>query len=337
MNEPVQRNREVTLGYYSLSQRFKSRISDDASWPTFATWASAQAGRTIRKQDLERTLERRLGDSPMVRRIVEGPLRIGVQHVTRAVLQLNPFERSSQAVARGNIKVYEEIGAELARFLALVESGATDAAYTAFIDGLRPGPPPDGQDYLKRAFRAYLNAFALPAGRDRSQWVFAGNVAIGYHEQTRLQPEIASAVNGSFWDGIEVKDRILDLLAPEIGSVRRFASGLALRAIARPELEPLVSEARRLIHEIITEALMVLELPGETLRLGRDLRGSMCASLMPLENVDARELLAAIDVTSDSLTGTGTEDWADFAQRIHYIADLFRSWQDRQRLFEQTT
>jgi hypothetical protein len=337
MTDVAARNREVTRGYYALSQRFKNRIGGDASWTTFATWASAQAGRTIRKQDLERALERRLGDSPVVRRIVEGPLRIGVQHITRAVLQLNPFERSSQAVARGNIKVYEEIGAEMARFLALVESGATDAQFSAFIDGLKPGPPPDAQDYLKRAFRAYLNAFALPDGRDRSQWVFAGNVAIGYHEQTRLQPEIAGAVDGSFWDGLEVKDRILDLLAPEIGSVRRFASALALRAIARPELEPLVSEARRLIHEIITEALMVLELPDETLRLGRDLRGAICASLTPLENTDARALLAAIDVTPDSLAGTGTDDWTDFAQRIHYIADLFRSRQDRQRLFEQTS
>ena len=123
MTDLAERNRQVTLGYYALSQRFKNRIPEDANWTTFATWASAQAGRTIRKEDLLRTLERRLGDSPVVRRIVDGPLRISAKFLLRAVLQLNPFERSSQAVARGNIKVYEEIGAEIAKFLSLVDPG----------------------------------------------------------------------------------------------------------------------------------------------------------------------------------------------------------------------
>lgn len=334
MTDMAERNREVTLGYYALSQRFKNRIPEDANWTTFATWASAQAGRTIRKEDLLRTLERRLGDSPAVRRIVEGPLRISAKFLLGAVLQLNPFERSSQAVARGNIKVYEEIGAEIAKFLSLVESGASDAGFTALYDSLKPGPPPEGQEYLTWAFPAFRKAMELPPGSERSQWVLYGNLCIGCHEQTRLQPEIEESLNGTFWDTVEVKEHLADVLVPHLAPARRALGAIAARAMILPQLGPLVAEIRRIVQEIITEAMMVLELPGETLRLGRDLGGTICERLQIVENVKALELLKSIDLTPDSLTGTGTGNWTVFPQRMHFIADLFRSRQDYLRLFE---
>jgi len=99
----VARNYQVTNGYYRFSTRLRETLADEATWPTFAAWASAQAGRTIRKEDLLRTLERRLGDSPAVRHLIEGPVRLTSRALFDAVLQLNPFERSSQAVARGKV------------------------------------------------------------------------------------------------------------------------------------------------------------------------------------------------------------------------------------------
>ena len=95
-----------------------------------------------------------------------------------------------------------------------------------------------------------------------------------------------------------------------------------------------VAEIRRIVQEIITEAMMVLELPGETLRLGRDLGGTICDRLQNLQNTKAVELLKTVDLTPDSLTGTGTDNWTVFPQRMHFISDLFRSRQDYARLFE---
>jgi hypothetical protein len=189
MTDVVARNVLVTRGYYLFSKRFREHLGDEATWPTFATWASAQAGRTIRKEDLLRTLERRLGDSPALRRLVEGPVKVAADVVFRAILQLNPFERSSQVVARGNIKVYAEIGAEFARFLRCLEQQPTVERIAQFTATLRSGPPPDGQDYLQRAFPAYFTAIGLPPGRARSQLILFGNLYVGCHEQTRLQPE----------------------------------------------------------------------------------------------------------------------------------------------------
>src|SRR4029453_8582710 len=59
--------------------------------------------------------------------------------------------RASDAVARGNLKVFEEIGREFARFLALLESAGADQEeiLERFYAALRPGDPPDGQGHLR--------------------------------------------------------------------------------------------------------------------------------------------------------------------------------------------
>ena len=46
-------------------------------------------------------------------------------------------------------------------------------------------------------------------------------------------------------------------------------------------------------------------------------------------------LLAGLDATPDSLQGSGAHDWTSFPERMHFIADLFRSRQDDLRLFER--
>ncbi len=334
MQDLIARNNEVTRGYYLYSQRMRTYFPDEVSWVTLATWASAQAGRTVRKEDMLRTLERRLGDSDVVRRIVHGPLRLGARYVIGAVLQLNPFERSSQAVSRGNIKVYGEIGAEFARFLKLIEEGAEEARITQFIDSLTAGDPPDGQSYLKKAFRAYFDAMQLPAGKDRSELILLGNLSIGVHEQTRLQPEIEESIDGSVWDGLEIKNRLVELLIPHLKGMGGVLQSSFLQARLDPYLSPLVQEVQQLVRQIVTERLMVLELPGEVLKLGEDLPGEFHSHIKVIQNPEVCELLQKVDLSLDTLSGTGATNWADFPQRMHFIVDLFRSRQFSLRLFE---
>lgn len=333
MSDLVERNRQVTRGYCLFSQRFRSYLGTEATWPCFATWASAQAGRTVRKEDLLRALERRLGDSEAVRRLVEGPLRLSAQAVLRSVLGLNPFERSSQAVSRGNIKVYAEIGATFARFLRLLESAPGEAEVVSFARGLAAGPPPDGQDLLKRAYPILFSALRKPAGKERSEAILLANTLIGYHEQTRLQPEIAESIDGAVWDAVEIKDRLADLLLPHAAPLRRVGHAV-LRSTLLPALEPVLKEAQRLVREIVTERMMVLELPGEALRLGHDVTGAIPPALTELENAELRELLQQVDPTPGSLAGSGAVNWADFSERMHFIAELFRTRQFEPRLFE---
>ncbi len=57
ITDPVLRNLHITQCYCELSFAIAQRTGIIANWCTFATWASKQAGQTIRRDDLERTLE----------------------------------------------------------------------------------------------------------------------------------------------------------------------------------------------------------------------------------------------------------------------------------------
>ena len=61
MDDPVIRNLEITECYADLSRAMHDRTAGAADWCTFATWASRQAGRTIRGEDLFGTVDRILG------------------------------------------------------------------------------------------------------------------------------------------------------------------------------------------------------------------------------------------------------------------------------------
>ena len=61
LENPVIRNLEITECYADLSEAMRARTGGAADWCTFATWASRQAGSTIRGEDLLDNLDRRLG------------------------------------------------------------------------------------------------------------------------------------------------------------------------------------------------------------------------------------------------------------------------------------
>jgi hypothetical protein len=67
--------------------------------------------------------------------------------------------------------------------------------------------------------------------------------------------------------------------------------------------------------------------PSELRRrlLGRDLAGAFPGTLQTLVNPDLVALLATLDPTPDTPEGSGAMDWANLPQRMHFIADLFRT------------
>ena len=97
----------------------------------------------------------------------------------------------------------------------------------------------------------------------------------------------------------------------------------------------LIREVNRLIRQVITDHLMTLHLSStEVLRLGRDLTGTFPQVLEQIDNARLREMLARIDVTPDSLKQSGAKDWANFTDRMHFIADFFRVYQEQRHLFD---
>jgi hypothetical protein len=329
LTDPILRNLQITQCYHELSAGMAARTGLRANWCTFATWASKQAGQTIRKEDLTRTLEHALGDSPLIKAAVErvaaaakqigaaGDSGIIKAAIWKAIGPGAVIQRTSDAVARGNLKVFEEIGREFARFLAAcLQDAAVDPERIAqFCEGLRAGDPPEGQLYLRQAFSHYYQALFEPDAQRRRELHLLANLEIGFHEQTRLQPEIAESLDAALINGEELKERLLAEVFPAKGLLARLRMFIKRLWGGPTPLElavnALVAEIRRHLHKAITEHLMTLTVPRNVLlRLGADLQREFSASLKHLTLADLLALLAQIDPTPDSLRESGTADWA---------------------------
>lgn len=349
--DPVIRNLQITQCYHELSAALTARLGVNANWCTFATWASKQAGQSIRKEDLARTLESLLNASTTVtaaQAVAAGAQRLGARHEARRIREsvwavLNPagaVERVSAAVARGNRKVFEEIGREFARFIATgLDDVRFDAAHiTHFCEALRPGEPPDGQRYLRQAFSRYYQAFFESDQKARLELLLLANLEIGFHEQTRLQPEIAAAMEAPIVDPKTFTRRLLKALFPYRGWLARFRLWLT-RLFTGPtpfdaDVAALLTEARRLVRLFITDRLMTIEVAGTRLKLGDDLPAQFPPELRTIDHAELRALLDQIDPTPDSVRGSGATDWAALPDRLHFIADLFRCYAASPALFE---
>jgi hypothetical protein len=165
------------------------------------------------------------------------------------------------------------------------------------------------------------------------------NIEIGFHEQTRLQPEIAAAMNAALIDYKEFRLRLIKALFPQNGWLVRLRLFL-LKVFNRPRpfdavVDDLLAEARRLAHLIITEYMMTIGLPHDViLHLGEDLPAKFAPLLNHVTLPDLQALLARIDPTPYSTRESGAVDWSVLPDRLHYIVDLFRCYHESADLFE---
>ena len=208
--------------------------------------------------------------------------------------------------------MFEEIGLQFARYLETGEPA-----------GLRRGDPPEGQRLLSQAFAHYERARQEDDPVRHAQLALLANLEIGLHEQTRLQPEILEALDAATTSQEDLGRRALDALFPAARrwwpSIRRVAAGvigMPARAIQRA--------ACRLSREVITDALMVLSLPGRVLALGANLGDEYPEELVEPADPDLVALLALFEPVPPALDDCGARDWSDFHQRMHYIVHLFR-------------
>jgi hypothetical protein len=288
LSDPVIRNLQITECYSRLAAGV---AAEGANWCTFATWASRQAGGTIRGEDFLDALQRELGrDAELLHPIASlwrTLLRRGLfnreSRFGRLVWSLHTpfdaFELASDAVARGNRKVFAEIGLEFARYLTL--------DFEPFMAGLE-------DPELRQAFTH------LEQGRTTgvAELIVLANLEIGLHEQTRLQPEIREALDAA--------------TASEQGLLKRILGW------------PLQRQLTRLSREAITDCLMVLSLPGAVLYLGRNLDMPMPTAV----NAELEALLARYEPVAPAVDDCGARDWSELAQRMHYISHLFRGYHE---------
>ncbi len=344
ITDPAIRNLRITQCYHELSAVFIGRTGPVANWCTFATWASKQAGQSIRREDLLRSVEARLNLSQMEElkllwRIagelgIDNTWRQKLVGIIRNTWLAGIIDRISDAVARGNRKVFEEIGWEFARFISLCfrDEAFDQQRLNAFCAGFRTGNPPDGQQYLKQAFTNYYQAFFEKDPQLRTELQLLANLEIGFHEQTRLQPEIAASLNATLAVDIEmVRKKIIDSFFPPDSWLARIRltylkiTGQTSRL--DKAIDQLMARLQGVVRELLTAHLMTLTLPPDLrLSLGKDLNRTYPDALAHISYTGLLALLSEIDPTPDSVAQSGAIDWADLRERIHFIAELFRCY-----------
>jgi len=353
MSDPVLRNLQITQCYCELSTAFAKRTGLIANWCTFATWASKQAGETIRRDDLKRTLNALLknveGVEETLSLVVSLAKRFGagqsleqLRQSSIAVMLYDTANRAADAVSRGNKKVFEEIAFEFARFIiaCLRDSTYAQENFNSFRVGLRPGEPPDGQELLQKAFDNYYQAFFETDIKKKTELCLLANLQIGFHEQTRLQPEITEALNAAIADTGQVKNQLLEMLFKNSGFLVKlrlfFQRIFGQTKLLDKAAEELVMLMQKKLRIVLTAHLMTLTMPPDNrLHLGRDLSINYHDDLKLLSHPALLQLLSQVDLTPDSLRETGATDWADLKERMHFIADLFRCYHLRKEVFNE--
>jgi len=348
MKDPVARNYAITQGYADLSTAMGKLVGDEnASWATFGTWASKQAGVSIRGEDMPKQLTDLLKGAGGI----GGPLGKVDDFLRKLGLPAFPvgdlaaagneaLTNVSKAIADGNKLVFNEVGQEFARFIETFQGDTKfDPAKTQkYLDGF-----PKDKPLLKEAFGHYAQAMHEKDPNKKAELMLLANNKVGLHEQTQLQPYVDKALNAPVKEtfrkvlkqGIEASINALPFPASLAGKAA-LKSG-AVDAL----LNPVVDAAAGAFRRIATEHMMKLAVPGGALKLGNDLPPpkGMESTLFPphlrsIQNPELRALLGRLDHSPDSLKGTGAKDWSRLDQRMDYIIDLFRTRQSDPHLFD---
>ncbi|MEJ2350507.1 MAG: hypothetical protein P8Y03_12030, partial [Anaerolineales bacterium] len=153
------------------------------------------------------------------------------------------------------------------------------------------------------------------------------------------QPEIAEALDAAFVDATQFTRRFIGTALPVSGwfLVSRWLARRLLRreTVFDHAIQGLLETVQLQMRQALTETMMTIHLPPDLLiRLGDDLTAGFPETLRHLSDPDLRALLARFDPTPDSTAGSGALDWADLPDRLHFIIDLFRCYQESRDLFD---
>lgn len=350
-NNLINRNLQITQAYSELSKAMASRTGVIANWCSFATWASKQAGVTIRGEDLRRKLLNELSNDPEIKSILNllllyanksgaGTSNSNIHLIALQKIITTAQQNAGNAVSRGNKKVFEEIGKEFARFITtcLNDEKYEESSISNFRKNLRQGQPPSGQDYLAKAFTYYYRAIFEPDIKSKHELFLLANILIGYHEQARLQPEISESMNAGRIDAEKLKIHLTDILVRDKtakGKITYFFNWISGQTnFFKKAVENLVIHAESKMRKVITKNLMTLYIPPNSiLELGDDLLLGHPANLRDLSNPVLLDFLKQVRPSPEAIDGAGCTDWSNLRQRIHYIANLFRCFQESADLF----
>jgi hypothetical protein len=337
MADPVLRNLAITQRYHELAVALRDAgLGDDATWCAFAVWASKTAGATIRGEVLPARATKLLVDNDATQaalhRFNHGMAGRALSHLTHdhlvQVIKSVTGDVSKQ-IAAGNVLVFAELAPLFTELLAVHQSepGSPQELTTALAPALASLGTGDDAAGAASAFDSYGRALFGPA--DRGTLILQANVLAVAHEQRRLQPAIAAALDAA------ISDTLKKVIESDLISHLPVAE-------ARQALDGLIDDICNVLDAAwdtaLTEAIMQLVTAAETFDLRRDVPplpgGMFPPGLRDLTSTAAEAAVALWDKTAGTGIPSGARDWAVLEQRMNFIVNLFRSRQNDATLFD---
>lgn len=336
--DAILRNALITHNYWRIATRFYRRAGiENLVWPTFGSWASAQAG-----------LYMRLG--------VARPVSLATAKRS---------ERVTSLLGLGNQLIFRDIAPPFWRFLSLVETSTDDqlrelsqdpALDTILSQRLAIDPrtfaeSPNGGYLMVLAFGQYLRALVCADTDQRAERIFVANGCMGLQEQTRVDRMLdelldVPSVNSTFTP-------ILTRLRPPLllGSHAVSRAWPTLETVLGnqgPAMRQRLKNFKHLLNTVVldgrvtqvvgTQIFLELQLGADYFDLGHDIDHPHFARGLDEITLDASdfrrsfEWVAKWDRTPDSTIGSAAVDWSSLSDRMNFILDLFRCYQGESRL-----
>lgn len=333
-SDPVSRNLQITQSYHGLSLALDEVLDGfNLSWCAFATWASKEAGRVIRNEEVPKPLRRFLDldvrQQGFWRRLVPGSW---LRHPSFLRYIRCTVEDVASNVAEGNRLVYSLLAPLFASFLELVRHHHRPelAQLKLFLAELERDS--EIGEALQGAFRSYYAARFTTDPKARAEHIFTANALVGWHEQIRLQTAIDAALRGPIRNALDDPQRLLWRTWPIPKWLRRLGAA-TFRTLFAPAIRRFEDDWAR----TVTESFMSLTTPGSRLELGKDVPPLPDGTAYPvdlreLDSREANEVVANLDRTPDTTHGSAARDWTRLADRMNYIIDYFRSRQQSREL-----
>lgn len=358
IQKPVLRNLWITTAYHDLALSLRPVLGPNVSWCAFATWASRTAGATIRGEIVSQLIRTELLSSRAYQALAapfadSHPLSGAGAHLwplsrlEDRVLGLfeGPVQRVSALIAEGNLTVFRELGPAFADLATLFDGGQrpTQGQVDAFLAALTPiDGDPAAAKRLREGFGRYCAVALLADPKAVAEHALLASGWIGLSEQMRLQPVIKGALETPFGDP-GAADAGAASLDVQVGSLLQLVSG-AIPDGRRllPHLDQhrfdLLSDLQAIWRRVTTRLFLSINMPDGPLALARDVPPvdglRWPAALDTIRLPELATFLAAHDRTRGTGVNSGALDWADLDQRMNYIVNLFRSWQQHPTLLQ---
>ena len=338
------RNLDITQAYGDLSNAMGKVVgSDNANWSTFATWASKQAGVSIRGEDVPKAMSDAIrnvaGFEDKVNQVNGWLKKIGMPQIPDLPGKLaqhmaGAMDQVQNAIADGNQRVFKEIAPEFSKYIDTFKGDTKydQAKVDRYLQHFQPG-----QEKLRDAFSNYAKAQFETDPKKKSELMLLGNNLIGMHEQTRLQPDIQKALNAPI-DQV-FKPALKKIIRDTMSNAGPFGSGkwaydkLDKAGLIDKAISPLTNAAGTAWRKVATDQLMTLGTPSGTLKLGSDVPAGFPPNLRTVTNPDLQKVLGQVDRTPNTTRGSAANDWASFNDRMNFIVDLFRAYGQDKTLF----